>query len=41
MPELLAVLAISAATGLRLALPLLLIGLFAEERLWSTVPILA
>lgn len=41
IPELLAVLSISAATGLRLALPLLLIGLFAGERLWSTVPILA
>lgn len=41
IPELLAVLAISAATGLRLALPLLLIGLFAGDKLWSTVPILA
>ncbi|NEQ50212.1 MAG: DUF4126 domain-containing protein [Leptolyngbya sp. SIO3F4] len=41
IPELLAVLSISAATGLRLALPLLLIGLFSGERLWSTVPILA
>ncbi|MEL6129619.1 MAG: DUF4126 domain-containing protein [Cyanobacteria bacterium J06627_3] len=41
MPELLAVLSISAATGLRLALPLLLIGLFSGERLWAAVPILA
>ncbi|WP_442786304.1 DUF4126 domain-containing protein [Leptothoe sp. PORK10 BA2] len=41
MPELLAVLSISAATGLRLALPLLLIGLFSGEQLWSQVPILA
>ncbi|MEM7066267.1 MAG: DUF4126 domain-containing protein [Cyanobacteria bacterium P01_B01_bin.77] len=41
MPELLAVLSISAATGLRLALPLLLIGLFSGEQLWSAVPILA
>lgn len=41
LPELLAVLSISAATGLRLALPLLLIGLLSGERLWSQVPILA
>ncbi|MEM8611871.1 MAG: DUF4126 domain-containing protein [Cyanobacteria bacterium P01_H01_bin.105] len=41
MPELLAVLSISAATGLRLALPLLVIGLFSGEQLWSVVPILA
>ncbi|WP_322744897.1 DUF4126 domain-containing protein [Leptolyngbya ectocarpi] len=34
-------LSISAATGLRLALPLLLIGLFSGEQLWSAVPILA
>ena len=39
--ELLAVLSISAATGLRLALPLLLIGLLSGEQLWSAVPILA
>ena len=39
--ELLAVLSISAATGLRLALPLLLIGLFSGEQLWSAVPILS
>ncbi|MBX2864194.1 MAG: DUF4126 domain-containing protein [Leptolyngbyaceae cyanobacterium MAG.088] len=41
IPELLAVLSISAATGLRLALPLLLIGLLSGDQLWSTVPILA
>lgn len=41
IPELLAVLSISAATGLRLALPLLLIGLLSGDRLWSTVPILS
>lgn len=41
LPELLAVLSISAATGLRLALPLLLIGLLSGEQQWSTVPILA
>ncbi|MDV3348565.1 DUF4126 domain-containing protein [Leptolyngbyaceae cyanobacterium CCMR0082] len=41
LPELLAVLSISAATGLRLALPLLLIGLFSGEQLWAAVPILA
>ncbi|NEP16268.1 MAG: DUF4126 domain-containing protein [Leptolyngbya sp. SIO4C1] len=41
MTELLAVLSISAATGLRLALPLLLIGLLSGDSLWSNVPILA
>ncbi|MEO0457195.1 MAG: DUF4126 domain-containing protein [Cyanobacteria bacterium P01_A01_bin.114] len=41
MTELLAVLSISAATGLRIALPLLLIGLLSGESLWSNVPILA
>jgi hypothetical protein len=41
LPELLAVLSVSAATGLRLALPLLLIGLLSGETLWSQVPILA
>lgn len=39
--ELLAVLSISAATGIRLALPLLLIGLMSGDRLWSNVPILS
>ncbi len=38
--ELLAVLSISAAAGLRLALPLLLIGLLSEN-LWSRVPLLS
>jgi Domain of unknown function (DUF4126) len=41
VPELLAILSISAATGLRLALPLLLIGLLSGENLWFHVPILA
>lgn len=41
IPELLAVLSIAAATGLRLALPLLLIGLMSGDRLWSNVPILS
>lgn len=41
LPELLAVLSVSAATGLRLALPLLLIGLFSGDNLWTQVPILA
>ena len=39
--EIFAVLAISAATGFRIALPLLLIGLFSGERLWANVPILS
>ncbi len=38
--ELLAVLSISAATGLRLALPLLLIGLLSGH-LWAQVPLLS
>lgn len=38
--EVLAVLSISAATGLRLALPLLLIGLLSGPELWSRVPLL-
>ncbi|NJN04255.1 MAG: DUF4126 domain-containing protein [Leptolyngbyaceae cyanobacterium SL_1_1] len=41
MTELLAVLSISAAVGLRLALPLLLIGLLSGPSLWSNVPILS
>ena len=41
LTELLAVLSIAAATGLRLALPLLLIGLLSGETLWTDVPILA
>ncbi|MGD1909020.1 MAG: DUF4126 domain-containing protein [Leptolyngbyaceae cyanobacterium] len=39
--EVLAVLSIAAATGLRLALPLLLIGVLAGPRLWSQVPLLS
>lgn len=41
IPELLAILAISAATGLRVALPLLLIGLMSGEQLWANVPVLS
>lgn len=41
MLELLAVLSASAAAGLRLALPLLLIGLLYGDSLWSQVPILS
>jgi uncharacterized membrane protein YeaQ/YmgE (transglycosylase-associated protein family) len=39
--ELLAILAIAAATGLRVAMPLLLIGLMSGEQLWSNVPLLS
>jgi hypothetical protein len=39
--EILAVLSIAAATGLRLALPLLLIGVLSGPRLWSQVPLLS
>ncbi len=39
--ELLAVLALSAALGLRIALPLLVLGLMSGSGLWSQVPILA
>lgn len=39
--ELLAVLALSAALGLRVALPLLVLGLMSGDRLWSQVPVLA
>jgi hypothetical protein len=41
MLELLAVLSASAAAGLRLALPLLMIGLLYGDSLWSQVPILS
>lgn len=41
MLELLAILSVSAAGGLRLALPLLVIGLVQGESLWSKVPILS
>lgn len=39
--ELLAILSIAAATGLRIALPLLLIGLMSGHQLWSQVPLLS
>jgi hypothetical protein len=41
MIDVLAALSASAAGGMRVALPLLLIGLLQNERLWSRVPILA
>jgi hypothetical protein len=41
MLEVLAALSLSAAVGMRLALPLLLIGLLYSEDLWANVPILA
>ncbi|NES97680.1 MAG: DUF4126 domain-containing protein [Desertifilum sp. SIO1I2] len=41
MIELLAALSASAAAGLRIALPLLLIGLLYGENLWSRVPVLS
>lgn len=41
MLEVLAVLSASAAAGMRIALPLLLIGLLYGESLWSDVPILS
>lgn len=41
MIELLAVLSLSAALGLRVAFPLLLIGLIQGELLWSNVPFLS
>jgi Domain of unknown function (DUF4126) len=40
MIELLAVLSASAAVGMRVALPLLLVGLLYGDELWSEVPIL-
>jgi hypothetical protein len=41
MVELLAALSLSAAAGMRVALPLLLIGLLHRDRLWATVPLLS
>jgi len=41
MIEVLAVLSLSAAAGMRIALPLLLIGLLYSDRLWANVPILS
>jgi hypothetical protein len=41
MIELLAALSASAAAGMRIALPLLVIGLLQSEDLWSNIPILS
>lgn len=41
MLEILAALSASAAAGMRIALPLLVIGLLQSERLWSQVPLLS
>lgn len=41
MMEILAALSAAAAVGIRIALPLLAIGLFQGESLWSGVPILS
>ena len=41
MIEVLAVLSLSAAAGMRIALPLLLIGLLHSDRLWANVPLLS
>lgn len=41
MIELLAALSASGAAGIRIAIPLLLIGLLSGENLWSQVPILS
>ncbi|MBW4661294.1 MAG: DUF4126 domain-containing protein [Drouetiella hepatica Uher 2000/2452] len=41
MIEVLAVLSLSAAAGMRIALPLLLIGLLYSDRLWANVPLLS
>lgn len=41
MIEILAALSASAAAGMRIALPLLVIGLLQSDRLWSSVPLLS
>lgn len=41
MIEVLAALSLSAAAGMRIALPLLLIGLLYSDNLWANVPILS
>lgn len=41
MIEILAALSASAAAGIRIALPLLVIGILQGEKLWSQVPILS
>lgn len=40
LTAILAILAISTAAGMRLALPLLMIGLLEKEKFWSNVPLL-
>lgn len=41
MLEILAALSVSAAVGMRIALPLLIIGLLYGDRLWADVPLLS
>lgn len=41
MIEVLAALSISAAAGMRIALPLLLVGLLSSDSLWANVPLLS
>lgn len=41
MIEVLAILSASAAAGMRIALPLLVIGLLAKDQLWSRMPLLS
>lgn len=41
MLEVLAALSLSAAMGMRIALPLLLIGLFRSDDLWANLPVLS
>lgn len=41
MIELLAVLSVAAAAGMRIALPLLVIGLLQSENLWNQIPLLS
>ena len=41
MIELLAVLSVAAAAGMRIALPLLVIGLLQSDNLWNQIPLLS
>jgi len=41
MIELLAVLSVAAAAGMRIALPLLVIGLLQSDNLWNEIPLLS
>jgi hypothetical protein len=41
MIEVLAALSLSAAAGMRIALPLLMIGLLYSDRLWANIPLLS